>query len=59
MNDDLSEEDFELVIDNSTGSFHDMICDIYEQWQDGRELSERQIEVVQNAVSRLESRRRR
>ena len=59
MNDEVSDADFELILDNSTGSFHDMIASIYEQWQDDRELSDRQIEVVQNAVSRLESRRRR
>jgi len=59
VNDDLSEEDFELVLDNSSGSFHDMIADIYEQWQNGPDLTDRQIEVVQNAVERARIRRRR
>jgi len=53
VNDDIDEADFEAILNiASPGGFRDMVHDIYEQWQEGRELSERQIEVIQTAAAR-------
>lgn len=49
---DLDDRDFELALGNSSGSFRDTLESIYEQWESGRSLSPRQVQVVRNAAER-------
>lgn len=48
----LTEDDFETAMEGAKGSFLEMLESIYEQWESGRKLSPRQIQVVLNARDR-------